>query len=287
MEKDKSNIKLTQKLEKVRHNKRKLEKFVEKKMEVIEQISEQRLELQKSLDEARINDLIRNGRYKCPLQELETLKKENLNKLSDFGQQNIQLREELEKFKSENNVLGWLLASKGALPDTNNRQEEQKLEKETSRDEEEKEEEEKQKEEKIAKTTRKPIVFDLEPEKPKSSHITFQGEKVRATTTRDCGLTGLDQDNQLVKEAAPLRSRWFGMSVKDNLQLLLIINLASLISRGVPASFRSNEEEEDAGGEKASSSKESTGSRRSVGEKEVQQVPMVEELGKELGNVLV
>ncbi|XP_068228112.1 serrate RNA effector molecule homolog [Palaemon carinicauda] len=279
MEKDKSNIKLTQKLEKVRHNKMKLEKFVEKKMEVIEQISEQRLELQKSLDEARINDLIRNGLYKCLLQELETLKKENLNKLSDFVQQNIQLREELEKFKSEKNVslkdellaaneiipslkeeleggdkkkenrpgtrkvrfnrtsleistemdikdgqkadvqkevrdnkseekvveaedqdpngrkaekeeivgasgvgqvLGWLLASKGALPDTNNRQEEQKLEKETSRDEEEeeKEEEEKQKEEKIAKTTRKPIVFDLEPEKPKSSHITFQGEKV-------------------------------------------------------------------------------------------------------------
>ncbi|XP_068235517.1 calponin homology domain-containing protein DDB_G0272472-like [Palaemon carinicauda] len=235
MEKDKLNIKLTQKLEKVRHNKRKLEKFVEKKMEVIEQISEQRLELQKSLDEARINDLIRNGRYKCLLQELETLEKENLNKLSDFEQQNIQLREELEKFKSEENfslkdkllamdikdgqkadvqkdvrdnkseekvveaedqdpnrrkaekeevagvsgvgqVLGWVLASKGALPDTNNRQEEQKLEKETSRDEEE-EEEEKQKEEKIAKTTRKSIVFDLEPEKPKSSHITFQGEK--------------------------------------------------------------------------------------------------------------
>ncbi|XP_068201748.1 uncharacterized protein Nnf1a [Palaemon carinicauda] len=75
-----------EKLENVRHNKRKLEKFVEKKMEVIEQISEQRLELQKSLDEARINDLIRNGRYKCLLQELETLKKENLNKLSDFEQ---------------------------------------------------------------------------------------------------------------------------------------------------------------------------------------------------------
>ncbi|XP_068201784.1 caldesmon-like [Palaemon carinicauda] len=268
-------------------------------MEVIEQISEQRLELQKSLDEARINDLIRNGRYKCLLQELETLKKENLNKLSDFEQQNIQLREELEKFKSDKNVslkdellaaneiipslkeeleggdkkkenrpgmrkvrlnrtsleistemdvkngqkadvqkdvrdnkseekvveaqdqdangrkaekeevggasgvgqvVGWLLASKGALHDTNNRQEEQKLQKETSTDEEkeEKEEEGKQEEEKIAKrTTRKPIVFDLEPEKPKraisssdSSHITFQGEKVRATTTRDYGLNG-------------------------------------------------------------------------------------------------
>ncbi|XP_068232205.1 restin homolog [Palaemon carinicauda] len=318
MEKDKSNIELTEKLEKIRQNKRKLEKFVKKKMEVIEQISEQTHELEKSLNEARINDLIRNGRYKCLLQELQSLKKEHLNKLSDLEQKNIQLREELEKVKSEKEsmasitkerdshkervshlssskemseerivqftkenvglkdellaaneiipslkeeleggdkkkenrpgmrkvrvnrtsleistemdikdgqkadvqkdvrdnkseekvveaedqdangrkaekeevgeasgvgqVLGWLLASKGALRDTNNRQEERKLQKETSTDEE-KEEEEKQEEEKIAKrTTRKPIVFDLEPEKPKkaisssdSSHITFQG----------------------------------------------------------------------------------------------------------------
>ncbi|XP_068243605.1 nucleolar protein 58-like [Palaemon carinicauda] len=80
-------------------------------------------------------------------------------------------------------------AEKGALRDINNRQEEQKLQKETSRDEE-KEEEEKKKEEKIAKrTTRKPIVFDLEPEKPKrvisssdNSHITFQGEKEKIKT---------------------------------------------------------------------------------------------------------
>ncbi|XP_068235931.1 protein Hook homolog 3-like [Palaemon carinicauda] len=70
-------------------------------MEVIEQISEQTHELEKSLNEARINDLIRNGRYKCLLQELESLKKEQLNKLSDLAQKNIQLREELEKFKSE------------------------------------------------------------------------------------------------------------------------------------------------------------------------------------------
>ncbi|XP_068243603.1 golgin subfamily A member 6-like protein 22 [Palaemon carinicauda] len=72
MENDKSNIELTEKLEKVRQNKRKLEKFVKKKMEVIEQISEQRHELEKSLNEARINDLIRNGRYKCLLQELQS-----------------------------------------------------------------------------------------------------------------------------------------------------------------------------------------------------------------------
>ncbi|XP_068246335.1 uncharacterized protein [Palaemon carinicauda] len=74
IEKDKSNIELTEKLEKVRQNKRKLEKFVKKKMEVIEQISEQTHELEKSLNEARINDLIRNGRYKCLLQELQKSK---------------------------------------------------------------------------------------------------------------------------------------------------------------------------------------------------------------------
>ncbi|XP_068232193.1 polyamine-modulated factor 1-binding protein 1-like [Palaemon carinicauda] len=333
MEKGQSNIELTEKLEKVRQNKSELEKIVQEKMEVIEQISEQRHELEKSLNEAKINDLIRNSRYKCLLQELQSLKKEQLNKLSDLEQKNIQLREELEKLKSEKEsmasmtkerdshkervshlssskemseerlvqfikenvglkdellaaneiipslkeeleggdkkkenrpvmrkvrlnktsleistemdvkngqkddvqkdvrdnkseekvvetedqdangrkaekeevggassvgqVLGWLLASKGALCDTNNRQEEQKLQKETSRDEE-KQEEEKQEKEKIAKrTTQKPIVFNLEPEKPRraisssdSSHITFQGEKVRATTTRDYGLNG-------------------------------------------------------------------------------------------------
>ncbi|XP_068200797.1 putative autophagy-related protein 11 [Palaemon carinicauda] len=314
MEKDKSNIELTEKLEKVLQNKRKLEKFVKKKMEALEQISEQTHELEKSLNEARINDLIRNGRYKCLLQELQSLKKEHLNKLSDLEQKNIQLREELEKVKSEKESMASitkerdshkervshlssskemseerivqftkenfglkdeLLAAneiipslkeeleggdkkkenrpgmrkvrlnrtsleistemdvknghkedvqkdvrdnKSALRDTNNHQEERKLQKETSTDEEkeEKEEEEKQEEEKIAKrTTRKPIVFDLEPEKPKraisssnSSHITFQGEKVRATTTRDYGLNGLDQDNQVVKEAVPLRSSY-------------------------------------------------------------------------------
>ncbi|XP_068201785.1 nucleolar protein 58-like [Palaemon carinicauda] len=107
-------------------------------------------------------------------------------------------KEEVGGASGVGQVLGWLLASKGALHDTNNRQEEQKLQKETSTDEEKEEEEEKQEEEKIAKrTTRKPIVFDLEPEKPKraisssdSSHITFQGEKVRATTTRDYSLNG-------------------------------------------------------------------------------------------------
>ncbi|XP_068232189.1 uncharacterized protein [Palaemon carinicauda] len=270
----------------------KREEVEKKENENVQKPLEERISsLEKELEAA-------NGRYKCLLQELETLKKENLNKLSDFEQQNIQLREELEKLKSEKNVslkdellaaneiilslkeelegrdkkkenrpgmrkvrlnrtsleistemdikdgqkaivqkdvrdnkseekvveaqdqdpngrkaekekvagesgvgqvLGWLLASKGALPETNNRQEEQKLEKETSRDEEEeekeeeeeeKEEEEKQKEEKIAKTTRKPIMFDLEPEKPKSSHITFQGEKVRATTTGTVASTG-------------------------------------------------------------------------------------------------
>ncbi|XP_068234244.1 putative autophagy-related protein 11 [Palaemon carinicauda] len=282
MEKDQSNIELTEKLEKVRQNKSELEKIVQKKMEVIEQISEQRHELEKSLNEARINDLIRNGHYKCLLQELESHKKEHLNKLSDLEQKNIQLREELEKLESEKESMASitkesdshkervshlssseemseerivqftkenvglkdeLLTANEIIPSLKEELEggdkkkenrpgmrkerlnrtsleistemdvkdgqnknvqkdvrdnkKQKLQKEASRDEE-KEEKEKQKEEKIAKrTTRKPFVFDLEPENPKrvisssdSSHITFQGEKVRATTTRDYGLNG-------------------------------------------------------------------------------------------------
>ncbi|XP_068237281.1 uncharacterized protein [Palaemon carinicauda] len=103
MEKEKENIKLKQKLDKVRQNKRKLEIFAEKKMEVIKQISEQTQELEESLNEAKINDLLRNERYKGILQELEKYKKEHL-KLSDLEQKNNQLSQELETFKSEKNV---------------------------------------------------------------------------------------------------------------------------------------------------------------------------------------
>ncbi|XP_068232270.1 uncharacterized protein PF3D7_1120000-like [Palaemon carinicauda] len=103
MEKEKENIKLKQKLDKVRQNKRKLEIFTEKKMEVLKQISEQKQELEESLNEAKINDLLRNERYKGILQELENYKKENL-KLNDLEQKNILLSQELETFKSEKNV---------------------------------------------------------------------------------------------------------------------------------------------------------------------------------------
>ncbi|XP_068243602.1 golgin subfamily A member 6-like protein 22 [Palaemon carinicauda] len=180
MEKDKSNIELTDKLEKVRQNKRKLEKFVKKKMEVIEQISEQRHELEKSLNEIDVKD----GQKEDVQKDVRDNKSEE--KVVEAEDQDANGRK----------------AGKGAHRDTNNREEEKKLHKETSRDKEkeEKVEEEKKKEEKIAKrTTRKPIIFDLEPEKPKtvisssdSSHITFQGLKVRATTTRDYGLNGLE-----------------------------------------------------------------------------------------------
>ncbi|XP_068234359.1 probable inactive protein kinase DDB_G0270444 [Palaemon carinicauda] len=84
-EKEKENIKLKEKLDKVRQNKRKLEIFAEKKMEVIKQISEQTQELEESLNEAKINDLLRNERYKGILQELENYKKEHL-KLRDLEQ---------------------------------------------------------------------------------------------------------------------------------------------------------------------------------------------------------
>ncbi|XP_068222180.1 golgin subfamily A member 6-like protein 26 [Palaemon carinicauda] len=124
-------------------------------------------------------------------------------------------KEVVGEASSVGQVLSCLLASKGALPDNDDHQKEQKLQKETSpsEEEEEKEEEEKEEEEEeeekgakekeknekeeeeIAekKPARKPIVFDLEPEKPKrvfSSHITFQGAKVGANTTRDHDLKG-------------------------------------------------------------------------------------------------
>ncbi|XP_068232236.1 uncharacterized protein PF3D7_1120000-like [Palaemon carinicauda] len=102
-EKEKENIKIKEKLDKVRQNKRKLEIFTEKKMEVIKQISEQKQELEESLNEAKINDLLRNERYKGILQELENYKKENL-KLNDLEQKSILLSQELETFKSEKNV---------------------------------------------------------------------------------------------------------------------------------------------------------------------------------------
>ncbi|XP_068232194.1 uncharacterized protein [Palaemon carinicauda] len=115
MEKGQSNIELTEKLEKVRQNKSELEKIVQEKMEVIEQISEQRHELGKSLNEARKNYLIRNGHYKCLLQELQNLKKGQLNKLSDLEQNNIQLREELEKLESEKESMASITKERDSL----------------------------------------------------------------------------------------------------------------------------------------------------------------------------
>ncbi|XP_068238275.1 myosin-6-like [Palaemon carinicauda] len=70
-------------------------------MEVIGEISAERNELEKSLTEARINDMIRNERYKCLLDDLECLKKEHLNKLCEMEQNHLEFSEKLQKVDRE------------------------------------------------------------------------------------------------------------------------------------------------------------------------------------------
>ncbi|XP_068216639.1 uncharacterized protein PF3D7_1120000-like [Palaemon carinicauda] len=226
-EKEKENIKLKQKLDKVRQNKRKLEIFTEKKMEVIKQISEQKQELEESLNEAKINDLLRNERYKGILQELENYKKENL-KLNDLEQKNILLSQELETFKSEKNVglKDELLAANEIIPSFKEELEEGDKTKEENKPQMtklrlnktslkmdikdvqkdvQKDDRDNKSEEKVVeaqdqdtngrKAEKEEVGGASGVGQPKraisssdSSHITFQGEKVRVTTTRDSGL---------------------------------------------------------------------------------------------------
>ncbi|XP_068227592.1 tropomyosin Tod p 1.0102-like [Palaemon carinicauda] len=54
-----------------------------------------------SLTEARVNDLVRNGRYNCLLEELKALKEEYSHKFSEMEQKNREMSEELEKLEGE------------------------------------------------------------------------------------------------------------------------------------------------------------------------------------------
>ncbi|XP_068213427.1 calponin homology domain-containing protein DDB_G0272472-like [Palaemon carinicauda] len=90
-----------QQLEKARQDNRELNKIVHEKIEVIGEISVERNVLEKSLTEARINDIIRNERYKCLLDELECLKKEHLNKLCEMEQNHLEFGEKLQKVDRE------------------------------------------------------------------------------------------------------------------------------------------------------------------------------------------
>ncbi|XP_068231852.1 golgin subfamily A member 6-like protein 22 [Palaemon carinicauda] len=83
MEKQKENIKIKEKLDKVRQNKRKLEIFAEKKMEVIKQISEQTQELEESLNEDELlaaNEIIPS--LKEELEEGDKTKEENRHRMT-------------------------------------------------------------------------------------------------------------------------------------------------------------------------------------------------------------
>ncbi|XP_068246680.1 M protein, serotype 5-like [Palaemon carinicauda] len=57
--------------------------------------------LEMSLTEARVNDLVRNGRYNCLLEELKALKEEYSHKFSEMEQKNREMSEELEKLEGE------------------------------------------------------------------------------------------------------------------------------------------------------------------------------------------
>ncbi|XP_068218433.1 calponin homology domain-containing protein DDB_G0272472-like [Palaemon carinicauda] len=100
-EKDQKIIEPTEQLEKARQDNRELNKIVHEKIEVIGEISVERNVLEKSLTEARINDIIRNERYKCLLDELECLKKEHLNKLCEMEQNHLEFGEKLQKVDRE------------------------------------------------------------------------------------------------------------------------------------------------------------------------------------------
>ncbi|XP_068227747.1 myosin-6-like [Palaemon carinicauda] len=57
--------------------------------------------LEMSLTEARVNDLVRNGRYNYLLDELKALKEEYSHKYSEMEQKNREMSEELEKLEGE------------------------------------------------------------------------------------------------------------------------------------------------------------------------------------------
>ncbi|XP_068200370.1 calponin homology domain-containing protein DDB_G0272472-like [Palaemon carinicauda] len=100
-EKDQKIIELTEQLEKARQDNRELKEIVHEKIEVIGEISVERNVLEKSLTEARMNDMNWNERYKCLLDELECLKKEHLNKLCEMEQNHLEFGEKLQKVDCE------------------------------------------------------------------------------------------------------------------------------------------------------------------------------------------
>ncbi|XP_068248868.1 putative leucine-rich repeat-containing protein DDB_G0290503 [Palaemon carinicauda] len=69
--------------------------------EIIGEMKTEKERLEMSLTEARVNDLVRNGRYNCLLEELKALKEEYSHKFSEMEQKNREMSEELEKLEGE------------------------------------------------------------------------------------------------------------------------------------------------------------------------------------------
>ncbi|XP_068201556.1 putative leucine-rich repeat-containing protein DDB_G0290503 [Palaemon carinicauda] len=69
--------------------------------EIIGEMKTEKERLEKSLTEARVNDLVRNGRYSCLLEELKALKDEYSHKFSEMEQKNLEMSEEIEKLEGE------------------------------------------------------------------------------------------------------------------------------------------------------------------------------------------
>ncbi|XP_068224386.1 myosin heavy chain, clone 203-like [Palaemon carinicauda] len=69
--------------------------------EIIGEMKTEKERLEKSLTEARVNDLVRNGRYNCLLEELKALKDEYSHKFSEMEQKNREMSEEIEKLEGE------------------------------------------------------------------------------------------------------------------------------------------------------------------------------------------
>ncbi|XP_068204043.1 myosin heavy chain, clone 203-like [Palaemon carinicauda] len=69
--------------------------------EIIGEMKTEKERLEKSLTEARVNDLVRNGRYSCLLEELKALKDEYSHKFSEMEQKNREMSEEIEKLEGE------------------------------------------------------------------------------------------------------------------------------------------------------------------------------------------
>ncbi|XP_068235819.1 myosin heavy chain, clone 203-like [Palaemon carinicauda] len=69
--------------------------------EIIGEMKTEKERLEMSLTEARVNDLVRNGRYNCLLEELKALKEEYSHKFSEMEQKIREMSEELEKLEGE------------------------------------------------------------------------------------------------------------------------------------------------------------------------------------------